>query len=185
MAPIPPYVARVTETQRGVELHTTPANELLTVSSRTKKAPKWSIPGKRTGDPLSGTAVGHYSFDDPHRDINGRYKRDPRWSMTPYKEGRVGSLPPGPGRYNNRDGVLRESAPSWSFGSTSKGAGGLRMQIQAFRRDDDSSEEPARRRINAEDAAKVIQYEDVGKCEVIQGGTRSREAIGWDIGNLQ
>lgn len=38
MAPIPPYVARVTETQRGVELHTTPANELLTVSSRTKKA---------------------------------------------------------------------------------------------------------------------------------------------------
>ena len=38
MAPIPPYVARVTETQRGVELHTTHGHELLTVSSRTKKA---------------------------------------------------------------------------------------------------------------------------------------------------
>eukprot|EP00435_Cladocopium_sp_Y103_P009998 s1750_g2.t1 len=125
MAPIPPYVARVTETQRGVELHTTHGHELLTVSSRTKKAPKWSFPGKRTGDPRSGTEVGHYSFEDPHRDINGRYKRDPRWSMTPFKEGRSGSLPPGPGRYNNRDGVLRESAPSWSFGSTSKGAWAL------------------------------------------------------------
>eukprot|EP00434_Breviolum_minutum_P001995 symbB.v1.2.001764.t1/scaffold95.1/size600632/12 len=122
MAPIPPFVARVTETHRGVELHTKHGHELLTVSSRTKKAPKWSFPGKRTGDPRSGTEVGHYSFDDPHRDINGRYQRDPRWSMTPFKESRSGSLPPGPGRYNNRDGVLRESAPSWSFGSTSKGA---------------------------------------------------------------
>jgi len=122
MAPIPPFVARVTETHRGVELHTKHGHELLTVSSRTKKAPKWSFPGKRTGDPRSGTEVGHYSFDDPHRDINGRYQRDPRWSMTPFKESRSGSLPPGPGRYNNRDGVLRESAPSWSFGSTSKSA---------------------------------------------------------------
>lgn len=38
MAPIPPFVARVTETHRGVELHTKHGHELLTVSSRTKKA---------------------------------------------------------------------------------------------------------------------------------------------------
>ncbi|CAJ1423912.1 unnamed protein product [Effrenium voratum] len=37
MAPIPPYVAKVTSTCRGEELHTTHGHELLTVSSRTKK----------------------------------------------------------------------------------------------------------------------------------------------------
>ncbi|CAJ1328682.1 unnamed protein product [Effrenium voratum] len=124
MAPIPPYVAKVTSTCRGEELHTTHGHELLTVSSRTKKAPKWSFPGKRTGsgEHPDGTEVGHYASGDPHRDINGRYKRDPAWSLQLPKGDRSSSLPPGPGRYNNRDGTLRNSAPSWSFGSTSKSA---------------------------------------------------------------
>lgn len=66
MAPIPPFVAKVTANSRGVELHTTHGHELLTVSSRTAKAfcgsigpggeaPKWSFPGKRGGEHASGT----------------------------------------------------------------------------------------------------------------------------------
>ena len=38
MAPIPPFVARVTANPRGVEIHTTHGHELLTVSSRIPKA---------------------------------------------------------------------------------------------------------------------------------------------------
>ena len=46
MAPIPPYVAKVTSTCRGEELHTTHGHELLTVSSRTKKAGTRAMAGE-------------------------------------------------------------------------------------------------------------------------------------------
>ncbi|CAE7903070.1 KCNB2, partial [Symbiodinium necroappetens] len=58
------------------ELQPTPDHELITCHTTYKKAPKWSFPGRLSGVKPSGTEVGHYSSDDPHRDINGRYKRD-------------------------------------------------------------------------------------------------------------
>ncbi|CAE7247785.1 KCNB2 [Symbiodinium natans] len=104
------------------EVQPTPDHELITAHTTYKKAPKWSFPGRLSGDKPSGTEVGHYSGDDKHRDINGRYKRDPSWSMRFPKDFRSSSLPPGPGRYNNGDGALRYKAPSWGFGSSSKEA---------------------------------------------------------------
>mmetsp|Transcript_5688 Transcript_5688/g.10177 ORF Transcript_5688/g.10177 Transcript_5688/m.10177 type:complete len:239 (+) Transcript_5688:45-761(+) len=104
------------------ELQPTPDHELITCHTTYKKAPKWSFPGKLSGVKPSGTEVGHYSADDKHRDINGRYKRDPSWSMRSPKDFRSSSVPPGPGRYSSRDGLLRFTAPSWGFGSSSKQA---------------------------------------------------------------
>eukprot|EP00439_Symbiodinium_sp_Y106_P079903 s149_g18.t1 len=161
------------------ELQPTPDHELLTAHTTYKKAPKWSIPGRLSGVKPSGTEVGHYSSDDPHRDINGRYKRDPSWSMRSPKDNRSSSLPPGPGRYNSRDGPLRFTAPSWGFGSSSKelsfqddverGAGKCPpcMQPIHFRRQNSRKTSKDEDHItvaadktesaSAEDAARVIQ----------------------------
>mmetsp|Transcript_91835 Transcript_91835/g.163450 ORF Transcript_91835/g.163450 Transcript_91835/m.163450 type:complete len:224 (-) Transcript_91835:93-764(-) len=100
-------------------------DELLTAVSHVTKAPKWSFPG-RTQYPNKVFGIGPYCADDPHRDINGRFKRDPSWTMQVSKGrgARPSSAPPGPGRYRPTESS-KANAPSWGFGSTPREGGWL------------------------------------------------------------
>eukprot|EP00931_Biecheleriopsis_adriatica_P095616 TRINITY_DN6920_c0_g1_i1.p1 TRINITY_DN6920_c0_g1~~TRINITY_DN6920_c0_g1_i1.p1 ORF type:complete len:257 (-),score=3.14 TRINITY_DN6920_c0_g1_i1:69-764(-) len=101
-----------------------PPHELLTVTSTMPKAPKWSFNSRpATAHKMAGS--GPNACHDPHRDTHGRFKRDPAWSMGSQRRGgrplSASSDQPGPGRYAPCTDTLRQTAPSWGFGSTSRG----------------------------------------------------------------
>ncbi|CAE8711629.1 unnamed protein product, partial [Polarella glacialis] len=105
-----------------------PTNELLTVASTIKRAPKWSFAGRPSRKGI-GKGAGPYCPGDAHRDINGRFARDPAWSIPSAggRDQRPNSAPPGPGRYAPRDSsTVKQTAPSWGFGSTGRDNGWLR-----------------------------------------------------------
>lgn len=106
----------------GALVGNTPSDELMTVWSIYQQAPKWSFHGSAKGhmEP-TGTPVGPHGLQDPHRDIHGKYSRDPAWSMPKSASdadiGRPRSAPVGPATYKIKTGP---STPAWGFGSAGR-----------------------------------------------------------------
>jgi len=75
------------------------------------KAPKWTM-GKRGPYPKAKESPGPTRVDDVHRDANGKFKRDPGYSMGKAPIPRPSSAPPG----HQVNVPLKPTTPKYSFG---------------------------------------------------------------------